>query len=585
MKKLVWIIVIVLSILAVLFLTLVFEFTSQGGYPSLRVTTNRGPVFFGHAFLFFVMALILIFAIALLIRRIGFVSAEHEQKFFFYELIFATVDAGIILLDRSGLVLYINVACASLLGLEDSSGLHGVHYSVLADPILEPVSEKIATSLDAVESFTREYRVFLKEGIRCFLCSFVAGQDASQKPYFVLSLSDRTSEDEVRQKLSEQLEETHRYAVSKDNFFANISHEIRTPINAILGMTYFAKMEKLDKKVADYVQKIDNASELLLGVVNDILDFSKMQEHKFSLNPEVFNLFDLKKIILDLFSLKALQKGLEFTVNFDCGDTFFVYGDQFRLTQVFVNLVNNAVKFTEKGSVSVSLNHEIVGTDIILRCTVRDTGCGLTEDEVSKLFTDYEQFGQVYEKKYEGTGLGLAITKRLVELMQGVVWVDSTLNIGSSFRFVVVLQKPENLLFPSIDHPLPSISRNTGRVLVVEDNEINREIAGALLAENGFVVEYAEDGLDAIELCRSNDTEYYDVVLMDIHLPRMNGYDAAKVLRYELNMSCPIIAISATSWENEDFEKNKDVFSGYILKPYSPKVFKNLLAQRNGSYT
>ncbi|HPO02716.1 MAG TPA: histidine kinase dimerization/phospho-acceptor domain-containing protein, partial [Treponemataceae bacterium] len=317
----------ILVLLALLISAVVFQLARQDQYLCSETALSNCPVFLGQALVYFVLSVSLLLSVSYLVRRIGAVSCEHERKFRLYELVFKTIDAGIIVLDRSGIVQFINPLCMKILGGDPTRFAQGIHFSGLIEPVLVPVYDKITAALENRDSFTREYRVFMSDGIRCYLCSFYTSFVGEQEPAYIISLSDRTREDEIRQKLSEQLEETHRYAVSKDNFFANMSHEIRTPINAILGMTYFAKMGSGDQKTQEYIQKIENASELLLGVVNDILDFSKMQEHKFSLKPENFNLFDLKKILYDLFSLKARQKGLDFNVEFDCQDPFIVFGD------------------------------------------------------------------------------------------------------------------------------------------------------------------------------------------------------------------------------------------------------------------
>lgn len=516
------------------------------------------------------------------IRRTDVRARLHYGLSQLYQYVFHGLSTGLMVLDSHGRVRYINPACCRLLGWESGSPPQLVHYAELIDPLLVPVAERLAASLETGERFSREYRVFLPSGVRCIECDFYTVRDNRLGLVSIVSLEDRTREDEIKQRLSQQLEETHRYAVSKDNFFANMSHEIRTPINAILGMTYFARNLCKDAKCLEYIGKIENASELLLSVVNDILDFSKMQEHKFSLNPENFNLYDLKKIISDLFTLKILQKGLTFLVEFNCPERFYVFGDQFRLTQIFINLVGNAIKFTDRGFVSVSLNHEQVGQDIILRCAVRDTGCGLSEEDMTKLFTDFEQFGQVFVKTHEGTGLGLAICKRLVELMHGVIWVDSSPGKGSSFYFIVVMKKPLEVSGGELSAALPSIRRKTGRVLLVEDNDINSEIAETLLSNAGCVVDRAVDGLEAVELCRSLPPDYYDLVLMDIHMPRMNGYDSARILKTELKVVCPILAVTATSENAEMLEKNSDVVAGYIVKPYDPEVFRGLFGAENG---
>jgi len=560
---------------------ILFGIVYIGFYPSVDfsgvLVQDRGRIIVMHSLGFISLCLVLICLLYVSIKKLNRNERVYNGMYRLYQSVYARLDTGLLVLDAEKCVKYINPACLALLGrTEAPEQLEGLPYFDLLHPVLSPIAEKLSASVETGDTFSREFRVFLPDGIRCLQCDLDTFEDVELGRIHVLSLTDKSVEDEIKKQLSTQLEETHRYAVSKDNFFANMSHEIRTPINAILGMTYFVKNLTTDPRGLDYIQKIENASELLLAVVNDILDFSKMQEHKFTLKPETFNLTDLKKILSDLFSLKAEQKGLVLTIDFDCPDSFEVMGDQFRLTQVFMNLVSNAIKFTDSGFVSVFLNHEIIGNEIILRCTVRDTGCGLSEEDGFKLFTDFAQFGKVLVKNHEGTGLGLAICKRLVELMDGVIWVDSTPGAGSSFHFVVVLKKNETVAPAVFPETLPRIPFKSGRVLIVEDNEINAEIAGTLLAEVGCTAEYAFDGLEAVENCGSHPADYYDLVLMDIHMPRLNGYDAARILKQDLALACPVIAVTATSETTEQLEANRDIIAAYILKPYDPAVFRAL---------
>lgn len=540
------------------------------------IRNPAAPAIFSHSAGLLAMSVILITLLIRAFLRMELFKKQQEDMNRLFGSLFSGLRAGLVVFDETGIVRYINPAAVKLLQAKTVSLTPLIPYTEFIEPVLVPIAEKIASSVRTGEEFSREYRVFLPSGVCCVQSDFFPVTGPGKRIAYVLCLEDKTVEDDVKLRLSQQLEETHRYAVSKDNFFANMSHEIRTPINAILGMTYFLKKGNLEPKEREYVAKIDRASDLLLGVVNDILDFSKMQEHKFSLNPENFNLSDLKKILLDVFALKAEQKGLDLHVEFDCPDVYFVNGDQFRLTQIFMNLVSNAVKFTDKGFVSVAVNTEAIGNEIILRSTVRDTGCGIAEDDLEKLFTDFEQFGNVLHKNHEGTGLGLAISKRLVELMHGVIWVDSAPKKGSSFHFVVVLRRPEPDEPDEKETALPRIERKSGRALIVEDNEINREIALSLLAESGFTAESAEDGLAAIELCQTRAKDYYDLILMDIHMPRMNGYDAARVLKNELSLECPILAVTATSETADNPDTHRDVIAGYIIKPYDPAAFKTL---------
>jgi signal transduction histidine kinase/CheY-like chemotaxis protein len=511
-------------------------------------------------------------------RRYG----RQRRRDLFFTALFEELKPGEILLDKDGFVTAINSSACRLLSVSRESVTPKTRYVDIVMPLLEPIAEKLASAIEHGDQFSREFRVFLPSGVRCILCDFYAITAVSQRdPIFLLSLEDTTAQDDIRQKLSMQLEETHKYARLKEKFFANMSHEIRTPINAILGMTYFLKVREKDEKSREYIDKIENASELLLRVVNDILDFSKMNENKFSLKPENFNLNAIRKVLIDLFGEKCFQKGLDLHIEFNCPESFIIYGDQFRLTQVFMNLVSNAIKFTDKGFVSVSVNTETIGTEVILRCTVRDTGCGISEDDLTKLFTEFEQFGEVLHKSHEGSGLGLAISKRLVELMHGVIWVDSSPDHGSSFHFVVVLGAPVSVgewRSPESAPAMPVIAKKSGIVLVVEDNAINSEIAAALLAESGFSAEHAGDGLEAVDMCRVRPVNYYDLILMDIHMPRLNGYDAARRLKDELRIECPIVAVTATSETTDVLEANRDVISGYILKPYDPSRFRSLFA-------
>lgn len=354
--------------------------------------------------------------------------------------VFENINSALILINAEKKITLINSSAYALFNKDSSEDLINQSWESLLSPVLEPVFDKIAVSIEEDENFSRNYRVFLPDGVLYLQCSLYVLDIPEENPFYLLSFTDKTAEDEVRQKLASQLEETQRYIASKENFFSNMSHEIRTPINAIVGLTFVAKKYCETEKNLVYLEKIEHATEQLLNVANDILDFSKMKETTFELLNEAFNLKKIKNILVDLFKMDALKKQIDLSINFDCPDDLIIYGDQFRLTQIFMNIISNALKFTQNGSITVSLGYELLKNDIILRCHIKDTGIGISEENLVSLFTDYEQFGQVLEKKFEGTGLGLAITKRLVELMNGVIWVESTPGKGSIFYFVVVLK-------------------------------------------------------------------------------------------------------------------------------------------------
>lgn len=577
MEKLYRTLLLVLAMILLFLIALdvyyVLVFNQASPLPFVPVTR------FGRLFGVLIM-LIISFALTVSLivvrKRIEYHNGIIRSIIRLYKLVFDGLSTGIIVLDRYAKVRYINPTFCRFIGCNEQEMPHQVHYSRLVDPMLQPVAEKLAQAIDSGEWFAREYRVFLPEGIRCFKCTFYAVDDEQLGTIRIITLEDRTREDAIKQKLSRQLEETHRHAVARDNFFANMSHEIRTPINAVLGMAYFAKKISENEKCTEYIQKIENASELLLGVVNDILDFSRMQESKFSLNPETFNLYDLRKILIDLFALKAQQKGIEFLVEFNCPDPLPVYGDQFRLTQIFMNLAANAIKFTERGLVAVALNYEKVGADIILRCSVRDTGCGISEVEIGKIFTDFEQFGQVLVKSHEGTGLGLAICKRLVELMGGVIWVDSTPGKGSSFFFVILLKDPE-MQSPDHQKVLPQIRNRHGQVLVIDSGGINSEIAATLLNSLGYVGVPAKSVDEALTLCHRTTAGYFDAVLLDAFLSGQYGDDAVSAIKEATGTETPVLCILTE--DVDEAEVIRDGYDGCIRKPFKPEDFSALFPE------
>ncbi len=579
-SKLYRLILIFLAIILVVFSAfMIFSLRSPGVslFP-LRLPVNNTLIFI-HAAAFSALSLILILLLLVSIRRFGREERRHKSLSGLYDSVFSQMTTGLLVINEKGLIKYLNPACARILERENRDLLVNRSYEILLDPVLLQVKDRLERSMACYEEFSTEYRVYLSSGLLSVRVSLTHFSDANLGRVSVIALEDKTAEAEAKRKLSQQLEETRRYAMSKDNFFSNMSHEIRTPINAILGMTYFLKKSVKGDKSLEYVQKIENASDILLGVVNDILDFSKMREHKFSLKSETFELMEIRKILLDLFAFKAEEKGLKLTLSFLCEDGYEVLADQFRLTQVYMNLIGNAIKFTDSGSVTVEVKPERDGEKIILRSSVTDTGCGLSEESISKLFTDFEQFGEVLLKRHEGTGLGLAISKRLVELMNGVIWVDSAPAEGSTFHFVVVLDPPAPRTALRANFPAALIRKRTGHILLVEDNEINAEIASEFLREMEYTVERSNDGAEAVARSRTVPPDYFDAVLMDIHMPRMNGYDAARILRDEIGLTCPIIAVSATTEEENRTAADAGLFAGYILKPYSQKMFQALFGE------
>jgi len=385
------------------------------------------------------------------------------------------------------------------------------------------------------------------------------------------SIGQAIARNHTENALRESKELAESAAKAKSEFLANMSHEIRTPINAVIGLTELLQGTDLTQEQRNYVDIIKHSGNSLLSVINNILDFSKIDSDKMALAQKPFRLKICLQEALDLVLTRALQKGLDLNYTFETDVPETVIGDPDKLKQILVNLLDNSVKFTDKGEVKLSISSQNHDADYYKICfAIIDTGIGIPENKVGQLFQSFSQLDSSTTRKYGGTGLGLAISKRLVELMGGKIWVESEVGKGSKFRFNIVARAMTNEhIISGIDDQQSLTSPIYGltcplRILLAEDNDVNQMVILKMLAKLGYQAELAINGLAVLEAL---EHKAYDLILMDIQMPEMDGLEASKKIRARFP-DCPkIIALTAYALEG-DMEKCLAAgMDDYISKP------------------
>jgi CheY-like chemotaxis protein len=385
-----------------------------------------------------------------------------------------------------------------------------------------------------------------------------------------------------RKKVEEEMERSRvlaeESAKAKDDFVANMSHELRTPLGAILGFADLLHKTELNAAQKEYLEAIHTSGKSLLSIINDILDLSKLDAGKFMIESVPFSIPELMHSLQVMFATKAAGKDLRLSCSVDLSINHPVLGDPMRLTQVLVNLIGNAIKFTDAGGIYVNCIIEKEDKEQLVACfSVRDTGIGIAEDKIDTIFDRFTQADTHITRKYGGTGLGLAITRQLIELQGGSISVLSKAGAGTEFRFIIPYHKTkENPVTTAI---APSSGERLfgdfHKILVVEDNLINQKLTTTILGNSGFETTIAKNGKKAVELLKENE---YDLILMDIQMPLMDGYRATQVIRDELHIGTPIIAMTAHALAGEREKCLQAGMNDYLAKPFKEQDLLDKIA-------
>lgn len=512
-------------------------------------------------------------------------QAEKEIKHLqqFYQTIITSLAEGVAVEDASGMITFVNPSLENLLGYKKGE-LLGKHWSVF---IAEDEVERIKEKTKRRKTKTREqYETRLKTKDGRFIPALIHARSLYSGKKFagvVSVITDISELKKIQEALQISRDEALAASKAKSEFLANMSHEIRTPMNGIIGMIELALQTELTDEQRQFLTAARASAESLLTILNDILDFSKIEARMIELIPAEFRLHDSLTEIVATLALTAHKKGLELLCHVPPSLPERVVGDLNRLRQIILNLVSNAIKFTEKGEVVVEVKEESrTDKEIFLHFTVRDTGIGIPADKLESIFQPFVQADASLTRKYGGTGLGLAITSQLVSLMGGKIWVESEVGKGSTFHFTVRLGLPakaQEKILPSTLSALHGL-----KVLVVDDNSTNRLILKEMLQSWKMKPVEAANGPMALSLLQSTKHEPFGLLIVDLSMPEMDGFTLIEnIKRLELAKEAPIIILTSADRVG-DFQKAKEYgASAYLVKPIRPSDLLDTIMAIKGS--
>ena len=480
----------------------------------------------------------------------------------------------IFIYDHSGVYVDYYVQNEETLLLPASESIGKSIMEVLPEPMNRKFMDYFRRTVETGKMQTLELEIFLKVGRRIFeTCLFKLDDQR------VISIArDVTSQKLLEKGLQEAVTAAEQANRAKSEFLANMSHEIRTPMNGLLGIIDLLNNTPLSTKQKEYIEVIQNSGNSLSGIINDILDYSKIEAGMMTLNLSVFHFTDEIKKAFRIFSGLLEKKKIQFIYQFDSNIPEYIQLDKEKLIQVLLNLVGNAIKFTPVGgTISIHITEETISENIMLYFSIKDSGIGIPRDKMSVLGKPFVQVDGSNTREFSGTGLGLVISKKLIELMGGVLQVESEENVGSTFSFAIF----GSIWSPATGINITQVLDNAGEstelewenmakkyplnILLVEDNSINLEYMGMLMKELGYANEVARDGFEALEKVKLQE---FDLIFMDIQMPKLNGLETTQLIRKQLlSQPIKIVGLSANAFEENIKDARASGMDDYLIKP------------------
>ena len=487
------------------------------------------------------------------------------------------VDDVFLMMDANDLrVEYVSPNIEKLVGISEQqvlSDIHEIEHLIRTNESVH-ILDQLSTVLPGEQrEWAREY-THQKTGEELWFRVVVFCTDIQGEKKYILDLSDRTKYKKINQRLEDAVHTAENASRAKTTFLNNMSHDIRTPMNAIIGFTNIAMKQEPKPEVRDCLEKIGESSEHLLTLINDVLDISRIESGKIKFAPIPVDITAVADMVLSIMQGFLANRNLIFRTNLAIAETPYVMADAVRIREVLVNILGNAVKFTEDGgTIGFEASYHPGGDDrhIMVRYRITDTGVGMTEEFLEHIFDEFSQEENGARTQYKGTGLGMAITKRYVDLMGGTISVDSKKGNGSTLTVELPMELTDESNVQKQELPAANANLMGVKILLAEDNDLNAEIAVVQMEELGIQVTRVSDGKEAVKTFADNPPDTFDIIFMDIMMPKVNGYEATEAIRAMQDHPdahrIPIIAMTANAF-SEDVQASIDAgMNGHLSKP------------------